>query len=723
MRTLIFALSWLVCAGVVALPAIANAADAANAVEPHPFTAHDLQAMHRLSDPQPSPQGDQVVFVLRSTDFAANKGRSHLVRVGLDGGDLTPLTDGDSSENSPRWSADGKSLYFLSSRSGSSQVWRLDGVAVATAAAPPVQVTHLPLDVGSYRLAPDGRHLVVSLEVFVDCPNLACTKERLDRRAAKGQPSGQLYDQLFVRHWDTWSNGTRSHLFAVAIEGGGEPVDLTRGLDADVPSKPDGGAEEYAIAPDGRSVIYTARTAGREEPWSTNFDLYQVPIDGGNASATPKNLTAANLAWDAQPLFSPDGKTLAYLAMTRPGFEADRFRIVLHSLADGRSRVLTEAWDRSPGELFFSPDGKTLYCTAMDVGHAALFAVDVATGKVQTVVRQGSVHSPSWAHGPHPRLVFGLDDLRHPTDLYTARPDGSDLRKITDLNRAEVAAVRMGEPQPFQFTGAQGDTVHGFVVKPVGFDAGKRYPVALLIHGGPQGSFHDEFHYRWNPQIYAGAGYAVVEIDFHGSTGYGQAFTDAIRGHWGDWPLEDLQKGLAAALAAHPWMDGDRVGALGASYGGFMTNWIAGHWPDRFRCLVTHDGIFDQRMMYYATEELWFPEWEMGGPYWTNPESYERWNPAQFVERWKTPMLIVQGGLDFRIPITQGLGAFTALQRRGIPSRFLYFPDENHFVLKPANALLWHETVLGWLDRWLKPGTSAISASSASSGTPATSAE
>ncbi|MEA2692527.1 MAG: hypothetical protein QOJ16_1914 [Acidobacteriota bacterium] len=699
MRTLILAVSWLVCAGVVALPALgANTASPA----PHPFTARDLHSMHRLSDPQPSPKGDPVVFVLRTTDFAANKGRTHLVRVALDGSGLTPLTDGSSSESDPRWSADGKSLYFLSARSGSSQVWRF--AANPIPGGEPVQVTNLPLDVGSYRVAPDGRHLVVSLEVFVDCPNLACTKERLDRRAAKGQPSGQLYDQLFVRHWDTWSNGTRSHLFAVPLGGGGEPVDLTRGLDADVPSKPSGGIEEYDISPDGRSVIFSARAAGREEPWSTNFDLYQVPMDG---SGTPKNLTAANPAWDTQPIFSPDGKTLAYLAMSRPGFEADRFRIVLLSLADGRSRVLTEDWDRSPGELFFSPDGRTLYCTAMDVGHVALFAVDVATGKVRTVVRQGSVHGPALVGGTNGRLLFGLDDLRHPTDLYTARLDGSDLKKITDVNRAEIAAVSMGEPQPFQFTGAKGDTVHGFVVKPVGFDPAQRYPVAFLIHGGPQGSFHDEFHYRWNPQVYAGAGYAVVQIDFHGSTGYGQAFTDAIRGHWGDWPLEDLQKGLAAALAANPWMDGDKVGALGASYGGFMTNWIAGNWPDRFRCLVTHDGIFDQRMMYYSTEELWFPEWEMGGPYWTNPESYERFNPARFVERWKTPMLVVQGGLDFRIPMTQGIAAFTALQRRGIPSRFLYFPDENHFVLKPANALLWHETVLGWLDRWLKAAPAA----------------
>jgi len=471
-----------------------------------------------------------------------------------------------------------------------------------------------------------------------------------------------------------------------------------------VPSKPDGGPEEYTASPDGRSVIFSARVAGKGEAWSTNFDLYQVPIDG---SAAPKNLTADNPAWDTQPLFAPDGKSIVYLAMSRPGFEADRFRIVSLSLADGHKRVLTEDWDRSPGELVFSPDGKTIYATALDVGHQTLFAIDAATGKVRTVLRQGSVRSPAIARGADTRLVFGIDSLLAPVDLYTARLDGSDVKRITDVNRDRLSEIVMGEPSPYQFVGANGDTVHGWIVKPVGFDPAQRYPVALIIHGGPQGSNYDDFHYRWNLEIYAGAGYGVISIDFHGSTGYGQAFTDAIRGHWGDWPLEDLKKGLAAALAQNPWMDGDRVAALGASYGGFMTNWIAGQWPDRFRCLVTHDGIFDQRLMYYSTEELWFPEWEMGGPYWTNSAAYEKWNPVHYVDQWKTPTLVIHGELDFRVPITQGLAAFTTLQRRGIPSQFLYFPDENHFVLKPANSLLWHETVLGWLDRWLKPATPA----------------
>jgi dipeptidyl aminopeptidase/acylaminoacyl peptidase len=390
--------------------------------------------------------------------------------------------------------------------------------------------------------------------------------------------------------------------------------------------------------------------------------------------------------------------------MSRPGFEADRYRIVLRSLPDGKERVLTEAWDRNPQDLLFSADGRTLYSTALDVGQEPLFAIDVATGQVRKVVSEGSVHSPALAGD---RLVFGLDNLRSPVELHTVRPDGSGLAPITHVNRQRLADTLQGEPEQFSFEGANGDRVYGWVVKPVGFEAGRKYPLAFLIHGGPQGSFHNEFHYRWNPQAYAGAGYASLLIDFHGSVGYGQAFTDGIRDDWGGKPLVDLQKGLDAALARYPWIDGDRACALGASYGGYMVNWIAGAWPDRFRCLVNHDGIFDNRMMYYGTEELWFPEWEHGGPYWQNPQGYEKDNPVNLVERWKTPMLVVHGAFDYRIPDNQGLATYTALQRRGIPSQFLSMEQEGHWVLKPADSVLWHEKVLAWLDRWLGSGAGA----------------
>ena len=676
-----------------------TAALPAAAAEPHPFNVHDLVTMQRIADPQPSPRGDRIAFVVRSTDLAANRGRTDLWMISADGGGLTRLTSDPAADDNPRWAPDGQSLYFLSARSGSNQVWRLPlGSGAAGAAGDPVQVTRLPLDVANLTVSPDGSRLAFSLEVYADCPTLACTQERLDAKA-KSKASGQLYqgDVGFFRHWDTWSQGLRNHLFTLPAAGGGEPVDLTRGMNADSPSRPFGGAEEFAFSPDGRTIVFAARDAGREEPWSTNFDLYSVPADGSTA---PRNLTQANRAWDTQPAFSPDGKTLAYLAMSRPGFESDRFRIRLRDLATGRERVLADAWDRSAEGIVFSRDGRTLYTTATDVGQTPLFAIDVATGKVTRLVAAGHVHDPRPA-GDH--IVYGLDTLTSPVELFTVRPDGSGASQITHVNQEALAAVRMGESEQFSFQGANGDTVWGWITKPVGFQAGKKYPLAFLIHGGPQGSFSNEFHYRWNPQPYAGAGYAVVTVDFHGSTGYGQAFTDAIRKDWGGKPLVDLQKGLAAALQRSPWIDGSRACALGASYGGFMINWIQGNWPDRFKCLVDHDGTFDQRMMYYSTEELWFPEWEMGGPYWQSAAVYEKSNPVNFVERWKTPMLVVHGGLDYRIPVTQGIAAFNTLQRKGIPSQFLYFPDENHWVLKPANSILWHDTVLAWLDRWLQP--------------------
>jgi dipeptidyl aminopeptidase/acylaminoacyl peptidase len=670
----------------------------AAAAEPHPFTVHDLLAMERITDPQPSPRGDRVVFVVRSTDLEANKGRTDLWQVNIDGSGLTRLTGDPAADTNPRWAPDGRSVYFLSARSGSNQVWRL-----AAAGGEPAQVTDLPLDVSNLAVSPDGSRLAFSLEVFPDCPTLACTRERLDRKE-KTQASGQLYrgDGGFIRHWDTWSDGRRNHLFTIPVSGG-EAVDLARGMNADVPSRPFGGTEEFTFSPDGGTVVFTARDGGREEPWSTDFDLYQVPADGSRA---PQSLTDANPAWDTQPVFSPDGKTLAYLAMSRPGYEADRFRIKLRDLASGRERVIAEDWDRSPGGIGFSPDGRTLFATATDVGQTPLFAIDVATGRVTKLVTDGHVREPRPAGD---RLVFGRDDLRSPVELFAVARDGSGLTQITRINREKVAAAVMGEPTAFHFAGAGGETVHGWMVKPAGFQPDRRYPLAFLIHGGPQGSFNNDFHYRWNPQVYAGAGYAVVMIDFHGSTGYGQAFTDSIRGDWGGKPLIDLQKGLDEVLDRNPWIDGERVCALGASYGGYMINWIAGNWPRRFKCLVNHDGVFDQRMMYYGTEELWFPEWEQGGPYWENPSGHEKHNPAQLVARWQTPMLVIHGALDYRVPDGQGIAAFTVLQRRGIPSQLLYFPDENHWVLKPANSILWHDTVLAWLERWLKPGTATSS--------------
>ena len=678
------AVTALVVAALLA-PASSLAAEARE-----PFTARHLWEMERLSSPAVSPDGSRIAFVVRATDFEADRGRTDLWLVGVDGRDPRRLTSHEASDHSPVWLPDGR-LLFLSSRSGSTQVWRIDPDGGEAS-----QVTDLPLAVGNLVVDPTGERIAVTAEVFADCEDLDCTVARLDA-AAERAASGRIYDELLVRHWDAWKDGRRSHLLVLPLDGG-EPVDVTRGLDADVPSKPFGGPEEITFTPSGDGVVFAMRQGGREEAWSTDFDLYVAPADG---SAPPRPLTD-NPAWDTHPVFSPDGGTLAYLAMERPGYESDRLRLVLRDWQDGSERILTEAWDRSVGEFFFAPDGTTIYATAQDIGEVKLFRIDVATGQVTLLVDGGHVRSPRLASpiDGEARLVFGLDHLKSPVELYSATLDGGDLRQLTDLNGERLSGILFGDYEQFQFAGWNDETVYGWLVEPAGRRPGERYPLAFLIHGGPQGSFDNDFHYRWNPQVYAGAGYAVVMIDFHGSTGYGQAFTDSINDDWGGKPLVDLQRGLAAVLERYPWIDGERACALGASYGGFMVNWIASQWADGFDCLVNHDGVFDNRMMYFATEELWFPEWDHGGTYWENPAGHERHNPALHVERWKTPMLVVQGELDYRVPVTQALGTFTALQRQGIPSRFLYFPDENHWVLSPANGLLWHEVVLDWLARW-----------------------
>ncbi|MDH3626088.1 MAG: S9 family peptidase [Acidobacteriota bacterium] len=663
----------------------------AMASEDHPFGISDMLAMDRLGGPQVSPDGSTVVFTRRTTDLEADRGRTDLWRVGTDGSGLARWTADPASDYQARWSAGGD-LYFLSSRGGSSQVWKMPAVGGEAQA-----VTDLPLDVGSFAIVPGATRLIVSMDVFVDCDTLACTVNRLAARESN-PASGQSYDQLFVRHWDGWKDGRRSHLFSVRLDddGASVPADLMRGMDADTPTRPFGGPEDYTVSPDGKAVVFSARDVGVEESWSTDFDLYQVAIDG---SHEPTNLTESNPAWDAAPVFSPDGSSLAYLAMARPGFEADRFRVILRDSKTGNTRVLAEDWDRSPGSMAWSRDGKRLLISAANVGQRSLFALNPAGGDPVILIEQGSVHG--FGDAGDSGIVYSMSHLSGPAEIYRRDSEGKSSR-LTTINDARLALARMGSAEQFAFRGWNDEKVYAYALTPADFDPAKKYPIAFLVHGGPQGSFGNSFHYRWNPQAYAGAGYAVVMVDFHGSTGYGQAFTDSITGDWGGKPLVDLQKGLAAALTRFPWMDGDNVCALGASYGGYMMNWIAGKWSDRFKCLVNHDGVFDTRAMYYETEELWFPEWENGGTPWEVPQNFEEFNPARFVDNWRTPMLVIHGALDYRVPESQGLGAFTALQRRGVPSKLLFYPDENHWVLRPSNSEQWHETVLDWLQRWTR---------------------
>lgn len=653
----------------------------------------DMIALDRVSSPLLTADGGNVIFAKRVVG-ADSKASTGLFIRNLRTRDLAPpksLTPAGWNVNSAALSADGQTVYFLSAKNGSQQLY-----AQPTTGGTPRQLTDFPVDVDSFHVSPQGDRVAFSSGVFQDCgSDLACTSKKLDAHKAR-KNTGEVFDSLFVRHWDTWADGRRNTLFvaplpaakAAAVKGASA---ISATLAGDAPSKPFGGNDDFTWSPDGKTVVAAIRVAGKQEPWSTNFDLYRLDAEGKQA---PVNLTASNPAWDAGPVFSADGKTLYYRAMKRPGFEADRFGLMAMDVATGKTREIAPKWDRSAGEIVLSGDGTLIYTSADDMGEHRLFGVDIATGEAEVVVDGGSIGSPVIAGTT---LAYTKNSLKSGDQIVVAAFDGANPREITPSAGEMLPDVAFGDYEQFQFKGWNNETVHGYVVKPYNYQEGKRYPVAFLIHGGPQGSFGNGWSYRWNPQTYAGQGYAVVMIDFHGSTGYGQAFTDAISQHWGDRPLEDLQKGWAAAQKQYPFLNGDKACALGASYGGFMVNWIAGNWNEPWKCLVNHDGVFDQRMMGYATEELWFTEWEQGGTPYEKAASYEKFNPVNHVSDWKKPILIVHGQLDYRIPVEQGLAAFTAAQRQGIESKFLYFPDENHWVLKPQNSVQWHDTVNGWL--------------------------
>jgi dipeptidyl aminopeptidase/acylaminoacyl peptidase len=674
-----------------ALPALADA--------PHPFSIHDMLAMDRIGGAQASPDGETIVFTVRSTDLDANRGRTDLWLVDVDGENPRRLTTHEAGDWNPRYAPCGH-ILFLSTRSGSAQVWLID-----PAGGEAQQITDLPLDVSNLEVIPQLESLAFTLDVYPEM-TIAQTVAR-DAELAEVPATGMIYDDLLFRHWDTWEDGKRSHIFLRPIMGSDDDVvDLTPGLDADTPTHPWGGSEEYAFSADGKELVFVAKIMGNTEAASsTDYDLYKVPTDG---SGKIECLTEANEAWDTEPVFTPDGKTLCYLAMDRAGFEADRYHIEMMDWATGDKRridFIHDGLDLSPHGLKFSGNGKTVYCTAGYLGQRSLFKMDVKSGKVEMVHKMGRHSDLGLLKG---RLFFGLQNLQSPTELHTIKPDGSDLKQITNLNGEKLAQTLMGEPEQFTFNGWNDETVHAYVVKPYDFSdedaaAGKTWPVTFLVHGGPQGSFGNDFHYRWNPQAYVGAGFATIAVDFHGSTGYGQDFCDAISGHWGDRPLEDLEKGLAAALDKYGWMDGARVVAAGASYGGYMINWMHGQeFGKKFRAFVCHDGNLDERMAYYDTEELWFPEWEHGGTPWTEGSGFGKHNPVDYVQNWHVPTLVVHGALDYRVVDTQGLSTFTALQRLGVPSRLLYFPDENHWVLKPQNSIQWHNEVMSWLTEWSK---------------------
>jgi dipeptidyl aminopeptidase/acylaminoacyl peptidase len=653
---------------LLALPTVLSAQQRA-------ITFDDLLGLPVVSDPQLSPDGQWVAYTVTTSSLKDNRGSARVWLANVATGATRQLTQGPGSDRAARWAPDGKSLAFLSSRDGGSQIWLL-----ALAGGEARKVTSIADGINEFLWTPDGHGFVAVVDMKWPA------EQEIDRRNGDYPTDARIWTELLYRHWDEWRAGRRQHVFAVDLASG-TAKDLTP-VDHDVPTITTTGAGDVAIAPDGRQIA-VAMHGDDIVATNTNVDIFVLGADGG----AMQNLTAAAQGAENTPRYSPDGKWLSYLSMARPEFEADRLRLMLRNRSDGTVTEATAGWDLSVGSYTWCPDSGCLYAVVEERGRDNIYRIDIPSFRRTLVVTKGVNTGPSVA--PDGRtLVYLHQSNTQPAEVWVGD------KALTHHTDAAVAGLDLHPLEPFGFVGAMGDSVFGWLQKPPGFDPAKKYPVVYLLHGGPQTGWLDLWHARWNYQMFGSRGYVVAAVNRHGSTGYGQKFTDAVSQHWGDYPYEDLMKGLDAVQRL-PYVDTARACAAGASYGGYMIYWIAGH-TNRFKCLVDHDGVFNTVSMAGSTEELWFVNWDFGGTPYANRALYEKWSPLNFVKNWKTPMLIVHSQLDYRVDLSEGYQAFTALRQMGIPAKFLYFPDEGHWVLKPRNRRIWWGTVLDWLDQYLK---------------------
>ncbi len=652
-----------------------------------PISFDDLAKIHRISDPQVSPDGRWAAYVQGDVDFAANKTIRHIWLVPTEGGEPRQLTRGDGSDTRPRWSPDGKSLAFISTRGGKSQVW-----IISVNGGEARQVTSLSTEADGVTWSGKSNTLVFTSKVYPDCADDECNSKRLDERA-KSKVKAQIIDELLFRHWDEYRDGKYTHTFVVSAEGG-KTRDVTPGA-VDSPTWSLSGPDGYAVSPDGEEVCFTSnRSGGSRIAWTTNNDLFLVPAGGGEA----KNITKENPGSDASPQYSPDGRYIAYTSQARDGYESDLLRLRVYDRQTGKVKDLTTGFDQWVNSFAWAPDSDTIYFNAPERGRQPIFKTSVSKPKVENVL--GGMTEDFQITPDGKGLVFTGSNLTQPSEMFRATTTGGTAAQMTHANDALLAEFELDPVEDITTNGALGARIHSLLIKPPGFDASKKYPAIVLIHGGPQSAWDDAWSYRWNAQMFAAHGYVVIMTNFHGSTGYGQPFVEQISGDWSGACYQDIMM-ATDYLESLPFVDKARIGAAGASFGGYMINWIAGH-SNRFKALVSHDGVYDSRSMYAETEELWFDEWEHHGTPWEKREAYEKSSTSNHVQNIQTPMLIVHGELDYRVPVGQGIQLFQSLQRRGIPSRFLYFPDEGHWVLKPQNSQLWYKTVLDWLDKYLK---------------------
>lgn len=664
--------------------------------EKRPMTFEDFSALRTVGAPQLSPDGSLILYNVRTADLAANTRASVSYSISSKGGTPQRFPSSDLTMNEAVWSPDGKKIAYTSG----SQLWVIDANGLN-----PRQLTSLHGGASGPVWSPQGDRIAFVSSGYPECSDDACNVATAKARA-DNPVKAIVTDELMFRHWDKYGDGTRSHLYVVSLDGGA-PVNLTPNARFDVPPPPFGGSEGYTFSPDGQEVAYTAKDQGREAAWSTNIDIYLVPVTGGPAL----NITEANKGGDMNAVYSPDGKYIIYASQKRAGFESDEARLMLYDRASRAVVQLVSTWDRSAASYFFSPDSRIIYIQTVDASRYKLYALEQTSGKWNdrpALVLGGDRNSTGFSMSGDGKTIAWLSDaVDSPPEIYSASLDGSvasNIKRVTSENDAALASILMHPAEEFWFKGSTADSVQGFVIKPPQYREGEKYPVLLIVHGGPQVPFLDSWHQRWNFSLFAAGGYGVVFINPAGSPGYGQEFVDQVTHDWGGATYNDLMLGLDAAIAENPWMDTTRLGAAGGSYGGYMVNWINGH-TNRFKALVNHAGVFNLEHMYGATEEVWFTEWEFDGPYWNEKamrEQYRKWSPHLYAGNMRTPTLVIHGELDYRVPLTEGLSAFTALQRQNVPSRLIIFPDEGHWITRPQNQRLWYGEFEGWFNRYLK---------------------